>query len=871
MKKIIILFFLITGVLISVEARHIAGGEIFYEYLGPGASPGTSRYKITLRLFRDCQSTGAQLDNSVNIAIFNKIGNTPVAGSPFSVPLDHIDVIQKSGNIPCIINAPVVCYQVGFYYLNVTLTNNSQGYWVSFQRCCRVDNINNLSVAVGVGATYLGSIAGVNGLPGGGNNSSPQFLVKDTALVCQNRNFSLDFGAIDPDGDILTYEFCEAYDGGSTGSPVVTNPPPPPYASVPYAGGFSPFTPLGTGININPSTGLISGVAPSAGSYVIAVCVNEWRGNQIINTHRKDFILKVADCDFVAAQLPISATYCDDFNVFFQNQTPSPLIYAWHWDFGVTGITGDTSNLETPTYQYPDTGIYTVKLVVNPGDQCTDSATMQLGVYPGFFPDFTSTGVCVNKPTNFFDATTTVYGAVNFWRWDFGESSASNDTSRLQNPTYSYPLIGTKTVTLVAGSTKGCRDTIMKDIVIIDRPPITLPFTDTLICSVDSLRIPVSGNGQFSWTPNYNILFANTPNPVVFPKVTTWYKVELDDNGCKNTDSVRVRVVDFVSLNVMPDTTLCGGDDVQLGAVTDGLQFTWSPNSNLSNANILNPVASPAATTTYQLTARIGNCSATDDVTLFVVPYPYVNAGPDVTICHNTPVQLNGNVLATSFYWRPQGSLNDPGVLNPVARPAFTTKYILTATDTLGCPKPGFDTVLVTVLPKINPLITRDTAVVSGQPLQLFATGGETYLWSPPLGLNNVNVSNPITTLFGNPDSVRYKVLVADQLGCLDSASVLVKIFRTNPRIFVPTGFTPNGDGLNDVLKPIGVGIDKIEYFRVYNRWGQLVFSTTINGHGWDGRIGGKEQGSGTFVWLVKATDYTGKSVFQKGTSTLIR
>jgi len=98
-----------------------------------------------------------------------------------------------------------------------------------------------------------------------------------------------------------------------------------------------------------------------------------------------------------------------------------------------------------------------------------------------------------------------------------------------------------------------------------------------------------------------------------------------------------------------------------------------------------------------------------------------------------------------------------------------------------------------------------------------------------------------------------------------------VKVFKTEPRVFVPTAFTPNGDGLNDQFRPIAVGISKIEYFRVFNRWGELVFSTTVNGKGWDGNIAGKPQGSGTFVWVVRGIDYKGKHFFAKGTVTLIR
>ena len=278
------------------------------------------------------------LDPTVNIGIFDKLSGARINGSPFEVNLDHTQQIQKGGNIPCIINPPQVCYQVGFYYFTVTLPDNQMGYWIAFQRCCRVDNITNLSVPIGVGATYVGSIAGSNTLGAGNHNSSPQFYLRDTALVCQNRNFTLDFSASDPDGDILTYEFCDAYSGGTETSPVVPNPPPPPYNVVPYANGYSASSPLGSGVTINPTTGIISGIAPAAGSFVITVCINEWRNGSIINTHRKDFILKVADCDFVAAQLPLSAVFCDDFNVGFANQTPTSLIYAWHWDFGVNGI-----------------------------------------------------------------------------------------------------------------------------------------------------------------------------------------------------------------------------------------------------------------------------------------------------------------------------------------------------------------------------------------------------------------------------------------------------------------------------------------------------------------------------------------------------
>jgi gliding motility-associated-like protein len=114
-------------------------------------------------------------------------------------------------------------------------------------------------------------------------------------------------------------------------------------------------------------------------------------------------------------------------------------------------------------------------------------------------------------------------------------------------------------------------------------------------------------------------------------------------------------------------------------------------------------------------------------------------------------------------------------------------------------------------------------------------------------------------------------VTVFNIAGCSDSAFINIKVFATGPTVFVPTAFTPNNDGKNDVLRPVAVGMQRIEYFNVYNRWGQLVFSTSFNGAGWDGRISGQSQATNVYVWMVKAIDFNGASYFQKGMVTLIQ
>jgi gliding motility-associated-like protein len=392
-----------------------------------------------------------------------------------------------------------------------------------------------------------------------------------------------------------------------------------------------------------------------------------------------------------------------------------------------------------------------------------------------------------------------------------------------------------------------------------------------LICNGDNLRLSATGGGNFSWS-GPNIVNANSSNPVVSPTSTAKYTVQLDDNGCLNRDSLNVRVVNFVTLQARGDTTICLTDSVQLFSVSDGLRFSWTPAAGLSNPNIVNPKAKPAGTTTYRISSFIGGCPpATKDVVITTVPYPMVNAGPDTTICFKTEIQLNAVTDGSSFTWAPAAMLRNANTLNPIANPLNITPYILTAFDTRGCPKPGKDTVVVTVLPKINAFAGRDTAVVVGQTLQLLATGGVRYEWLPPTDLSDNAVPNPVARYDGGYEIIKYKVIVYNQQDCLDSAFITVRIFKSAPQIFVPTAFTPNGDGKNDIIRPVAVGISKLEYFRIYNRWGQLVFSTSVNGQGWNGKIKGKDQTSNVYVWIVKGVDFTGKEIIAKGTVTLIK
>lgn len=872
MKRLVFSISLVLLYSLSSIAAHIIGGEMRYTYVGPGAAPNSKLYRITLILFKGDDPTGAPLAPSYVVGVFNNDNGQKMIGGDANgnwlVSQDNLQSVPIILPI-CIQGAPVLNYTYATYTRTIELPDNSDGYTVAYQTCCRINGMVN--VGNSTGSTYSSIIPGLNQLASG-NDSSPEFSAP-VNVICKNSPFTLNFSAVDPDpNDILVYSLCDAHNGGAATNAGFNDPAPPPYNAVPYIFPHSSTNPFGTGATIDPQTGIISGLAPGFGKYVVSVCIDVYRGSVRIGSHRKDLIVQVSDCVVTVANPMPDFVTCDGFNVQFSHtSTGANTVF---WDFGVASLTDDTSNISNPIYPYTDTGLYNVKFVINRGTACADSVFRRIGVYPDFVPGFDFLGSCFQNPFRFRDTTNPSSGSVNSWRWNFGDPTTTADVSTIRNPQWTYAGPGLKTVSMVITSTKGCIDSTTVDINVLDKPVITLNFRDTLICVPDAVTLGASttGTGTFTWTPLTSITNPNTPNPTVNPTTSTWYVAHLDDAGCINDDSVHVRVVSSVTLNAMPDTTICRTDGVLLGANTDGLQFTWTDAATLDNPNILNPVATPTlAVTTYQIEARIGSCRAVDNVTITTVPYPVADAGPPQSICYNTSAQLNGSHDGNSFSWSPVSYLDNPNILNPISSPPRTTQYILSALDNKGCPKPGRDTVVITVLPRVRAFAGRDTTVVVGQPLQFKGTGGVNYIWSPPSYLNNPNIANPVAVYGSEVDSIRYKLTVSDSAGCRDSAFIKVTVFKTNPYVFVPTAFTPNNDGRNDLVRPIAVGVQQINYFSIYNRWGQLVFTTTVNGKGWDGRIGGVLQGNGVFVWMVNAIDYIGRPIFLKGTVTLIR
>jgi gliding motility-associated-like protein len=867
--KKLLFFFSLLLCASSLKADHITGGEMYYTLVKE--VNGNITYKVTLKLFMRCNS-GRIFYNPTVVSVFNKANYSRI--SDIAVSLSGQEAIRLADAGPCITNPPVVCYEIGTYEFNITLPSSPDGYILSSQVNYRIAGISNLSGYNNIGAVYTCEIPGTKLLVNAPVNNSAKFISNDLVVVCANNSFSYSFEASDIDGDQLRYNFCDAYVSGTFIRINEAEPPlSPPYSAVPYGLGFSSLSPLGNAVKIDQNNGLITGIAPAAGVYVVTVCVEEIRNGVVIATQRKDLQINITDCDVAAAVLEPEYLLCRDTKTLsVSNLSVSLLIKTQDWQFTNNNdvIVFDTSAADV-TYTFKDTGLYNIKLVINRGQVCEDSAVSQARVYPGFMPSFSHSGICFNKPTVFTNTSSTVYGTINSSVWDFGEQTTTLDTSSKYNPSYTYESQGSKIATLLLGNSNGCHDTATKSILIIDKPPLNLAFNDTLICVSDKVQLMANAAGTYNWTPAVNIVNANTSSPTVSPAATTLYYADLNDDGCLNRDSVLVRVTDHVNLTAMNDTVICKGDLIVLKVVSDGFQYSWSPASQLNNSGIPDPIATTNEITTYQVTARIGSCSATEEIVVTPVPYPLVNAGADTMICFNTSAQLHGATDGISYMWSPSAYMSDPSILNPNTYPVQTTEYILSAYDNRGCPKPGKDTVQVIVLSEVKAFAGNDTAVVIGQELQLNATGGTKYTWSPAVNLSAADIHNPVALYNTASEDWHYSVFVYNEAGCVDTASINIKVFATPPSVFVPNAFTPNTDGRNDVLKPIAAGIKTLQYFSIYNRWGRLMFSTTQPGKGWNGTFNGILQDPGIFVWTVKAIDYKGAPYIRKGTVMLVR
>ena len=417
------------------------------------------------------------------------------------------------------------------------------------------------------------------------------------------------------------------------------------------------------------------------------------------------------------------------------------------------------------------------------------------------------------------------------------------------------------------------RDTV--DITLINSLPLQLTagFVATS-CTVNDGVITATGSGGAA-PLKYSIDGIAYQSSGIFTGLATGnYNVTVKDtNACIVAIPVYVDSLNTVFANAGNDLRICEGSKQSLAAVSNGSTVLWTPSTGLSNPTILTPDASPVTTTMYTLTATTGICKAISSVKVFIDPAPVANAGRDTGICSGKDARLNGSG-GVSYAWTPVTYLSDINVSNPfVLQPdPGSITYHLLVTDGNGCTSLKDDAVTVSVSTPAKLFVGNDTSIAINQPLHLFGidvnnTGFLNYTWSPAYGLNNPLAKDPVAIL---DRDMFYTVNAQNAYGCAATDDIKIKVYE-GPEIYVPNAFTPGADNLNDILRPIVIGMKAFHYFSVFNRYGQMVYTTAIAANGWDGNFKGVKQPVGTYVWMAEAVDYRGNKIQRNGSVILIR
>ncbi len=326
--------------------------------------------------------------------------------------------------------------------------------------------------------------------------------------------------------------------------------------------------------------------------------------------------------------------------------------------------------------------------------------------------------------------------------------SAGLSSTTIANPIANPTVTTTYTLTATSGNCSA-----------IDMVTVTVggssvnAGTDASICSGGNTTLNATGAATYSWLPITGLSAANIANPIASPTATTSYTVTGTSGSCTSTDIVMITVTTMPTANAGSDISICTGNTTTLNA-SGGTAYSWLPVTGLSSAAIANPVANPAATTTYTVTVSNGNCSATDMVTVTVTSPPIPNAGADVSICagSNTLLTASGG---TSYSWLPVTGLSSPSIASPAASPAATTTYTVSVSNGV-CSLTDMVIITVNTVPANAGI---DAAICNGSSTTLAATGGTTYSWLPITGLSSASIANPVAS---PTSTTTYTVTVSD-------------------------------------------------------------------------------------------------------------
>jgi gliding motility-associated-like protein len=477
------------------------------------------------------------------------------------------------------------------------------------------------------------------------------------------------------------------------------------------------------------------------------------------------------------------------------------------------GIINPLTGTFNPALVTPGNYLITYSFITNFG--CRADSARLITVNPTPQASFTNAHGCLPNAGIQFTSTSTVPGgnviSLNHV-WNFGDPLAgpgNPNTSNAINPTHIYHSLNTFAVQLQTTSLKGCvRDTTIN-------------------------------------------LY---PNISIFPQPDADFKIDSLKPICAGSP------VYFVN------QSMDGGQAIS--------QYYWSfGDGAISSAVNPNHVYNTHGNYPVKLWLQNAKGCFSDTALINTVVHsiPKANFSFDST-CFGKPVQFkdrstNSLGAVSAWDWN-MGNGNTSILQNPLATYSSYQPYTvaLKVTTANGCASAPVSKTFS--IKKVNIFAGRDTSIAKGQPLQLQAIGASNYTWTPTTGLNSNTIYNPIAVLYNNYQTYFVKGITTE--GCLGFDTINIKVFN-RADVYVPNAFTPNGDGFNDYLEPFYIGIKQLNYFRIYDRWGNIVFNTRNEFDKWNARLNGEIVPSGSFVWIAEAVTFDGTIIQQKGSVMVIR
>ena len=518
---------------------------------------------------------------------------------------------------------------------------------------------------------------------------------------------------------------------------------------------------------------------------------------------------------------------------------------AYSWDGGVVDGVSFTPPLGTTTYTVTGTT----------DDGCDNTASIDITVSP--VPTVTATAsdteICLGETITFTGTGAEIY------TWDGGVTDGV-PFEPVATGTFTFNLVGE-----MIGS--DCSDTDAIEITVFDSPIVTATATETELCEGESTTLNAGGADSYSWDGGVTDGVAFVP-----PLGTTTYTVVgTTIDGCENTSSVEITVNPTPTVTASAsDLEVCFGSDVTLSG---GGADTYAWDGGITNGIPFTPT--DMGSFTYEVTGTTAEgCESTATVTIEVIDCEpvFANFEFDNNVCLGDCIELTnlseGPVESNDWTF---GGAVDPDVSSeesPVVcfNAIGTYTITLTVTSENGATSSINSTITVNDNPTIS--VRNDTIIDVGGSALLSVSGATsgTFIWTPDEGLSCPECE---FTQASPENTTTYQVYYIDENGCTDQDTVKVWVnFAIG--IGVPSGFSPNGDGENDVLFVKGFGISAIN-FRVFNRYGELIFESDNQEIGWDGTYQNREENPGVFTWVLNYSLEDGSSGMLKGNTTLVR